>query len=301
MKASIGQLLLMFCLANFLLLTSTPVAEAKSEGRLSFAQALEAAGEYQLALLEYKRFLNGPRPNMPIATALLGSARCYLELGEWARGEATLQQLLDNHSTAPESVTATLLSADIPFFRGNFSLARSNYRQLQQAWSEAGRDADEVNWRIAWSYIEEGKLGPARHTLNRLPSSNARILSEELFRLEERPRYTPGLAGTFSAILPGAGQLYTGHPRSAGLAFLLNAAFIAASLEAFDRDLPVLGGILLAIELGWYGGNIYNAVNLAERNNRVSLEKGRRELRRRFGLAFGVDNRSGWVQLQGHF
>ncbi|PLX80996.1 MAG: hypothetical protein C0616_05900 [Desulfuromonas sp.] len=293
--------LILFCLTSILLLALALPARAEPPHPLSFAKDLETNDEYRLALLEYKRTLRTSLPEPMIAAAQLGIARCYLELGDWKRGEDALQKLLEDHPTAPESVPATLLLADIPFFRGDFSRARANYRQLQHSWSETVELKDQINWRIAWSYIEQGDLAPARHTLGRLQDPAARLLSDELLQLDQRPHYSPGLAGTLSAVLPGAGQLYTGHPRSACLALLLNVAFLAASLEAFDQEMPVLGGILLAVEIGWYGGNIYNALNLAERNNHVSLEKGRRDLRNRFGLSFGVDKRSGWLQLEGHF
>jgi hypothetical protein len=49
---------------------------------------------------------------------------------------------------------------------------------------------------------------------------------------------------------------------------LLNGLFIGATIESFDHDLYIVGGILSLIEMAWYGGNIYNAVNHAHQYNR---------------------------------
>jgi hypothetical protein len=62
------------------------------------------------------------------------------------------------------------------------------------------------------------------------------------------------------------------------VAFLLNGLTIWAAVEAFDQDLDVLGGVLVALELGWYSGNIYSAVNSAHKYNRKVRADFRRSL-----------------------
>ncbi|OPX40309.1 MAG: hypothetical protein B1H13_07790 [Desulfobacteraceae bacterium 4484_190.3] len=51
-------------------------------------------------------------------------------------------------------------------------------------------------------------------------------------------------------------------------AFLVNALFIWAAVESFHNDNNVVGGMLTFLELGWYSGNIYSAVNSAHKYNR---------------------------------
>ncbi|MCU0594722.1 MAG: hypothetical protein MUC98_04565, partial [Desulfobacterota bacterium] len=52
------------------------------------------------------------------------------------------------------------------------------------------------------------------------------------------------------------------------VAFLLNGLFIWATVEAFHQDQEVLGAVLGVIELGFYSGTIYSAVNSAHKHNR---------------------------------
>lgn len=74
---------------------------------------------------------------------------------------------------------------------------------------------------------------------------------------------SPALAGTLSAILPGAGQAYTGSWQSASMALILNALFLATTIELADKDLQaasLASGVVFSIT---YFGNVLNAVESA--------------------------------------
>ena len=102
----------------------------------------------------------------------------------------------------------------------------------------------------------------------------------------DRSQKSPRLAGTLSAVLPGAGQGYVGKWSDATLAFVLNGVFIWGSVEAFHQDEDVAGSFLLAMEATWYFGNIYNAVNGAQKFNRATDERFFDTVKIRYGLAF---------------
>ena len=80
-----------------------------------------------------------------------------------------------------------------------------------------------------------------------------------------------GVAGAF-AIIPGAGHVYCERYQDAFIAFLLNGVMIWATLEAFDNDNEGLGVLLALFEVGLYTGNIYSAVNCAQKHNRKQNE-----------------------------
>ena len=62
------------------------------------------------------------------------------------------------------------------------------------------------------------------------------------------------------------------------MALLLNGLTLWAAVEALDEDMDVLGGALLFLELGWYTGTIYSAVNSAHKRNKKVREDFRRDL-----------------------
>jgi tetratricopeptide (TPR) repeat protein len=98
------------------------------------------------------------------------------------------------------------------------------------------------------------------------------------------PKASPILAGSLSAILPGAGQLYVGRKSDALIAFIINAALIGGAYAAFENDEEVLGGVFVFFETSWYAGTIYNAVNSAHKRKR----NGTRKFLERFNLELGV-------------
>ena len=85
---------------------------------------------------------------------------------------------------------------------------------------------------------------------------------------EELPLKSAFLAGTLSAVIPGAGQLYNGRPWDALLSLVFTGAFGTATYFAFFHadsiPLGVLGAVFTA---GFYSGNIVNAVVDAKRIN----------------------------------
>ena len=98
--------------------------------------------------------------------------------------------------------------------------------------------------------------------------ANAQELALKSLEGERLPYKSPSTAGVLAAVLPGSGHVYCDRYKDGVVAFLLNGLFIWATLEAFDNDQEVLGGILGFLELGWYSGNIYSAVNTAHKYNR---------------------------------
>jgi hypothetical protein len=55
-------------------------------------------------------------------------------------------------------------------------------------------------------------------------------------------------------------------------------------VQAFHSDQDVLGGILTFMELGFYTGNIYSAVNAAHKHNRKVQNDFRESLKDRLDL-----------------
>lgn len=76
-------------------------------------------------------------------------------------------------------------------------------------------------------------------------------------------------AKILNAILPGAGYYYVGQKKSAVTSFLINALFIAAAYQLFDRGYIAGGIIVTSLEMGWYFGGINGAGLEAKQYNDV--------------------------------
>lgn len=77
----------------------------------------------------------------------------------------------------------------------------------------------------------------------------------------------------YNAILPGAGYLYIGQKNTALTSFVINALFIAAAYQFFDRGYPAAGLITASLETGWYFGGIYGAGLAAREHNQCLFQK----------------------------
>lgn len=84
-------------------------------------------------------------------------------------------------------------------------------------------------------------------------------------------------AQTLNAILPGAGYYYVGQKKSAITSFLINALFIAAAYQLFDRGYIAGGIIVTSLETGWYFGGINGAGIEAKQYNEILYDRLARE------------------------
>ena len=158
---------------------------------------------------------------------------------------------------------------------------------------------------VAWSYLDAGDRQAYRSAARALsPEAAARLAvlaavdDGEAFRatsaqldaaLREASGHahaeyrrargkSPTAAALLSAVLPGAGQAYAGSWQAAGIAFVLNAVLIGATVELADHEL-YLGAATTGLAASvFYVGNILNAADLAERRNDVASRPSYRAL-----------------------
>lgn len=218
--------------------------------RLSFANVLLEEGEFYRAITEYKRYLHENPDGLLRHEAELGIGLAYLEGGETERAWDALDRLIAQAPESPQAGSARL------------SLAGSLYQHK--------RYVTPLHLSGDLPLPEEERR--QFETLCRLrlnqPSPEPTPVEQDWFSLYRGlPRKNPALAGTLSAVLPGAGQLYARRPRDAFWAFTLNALFFSAAWYAFEHDEPVAGSLCGAFALIWYSGNIYNAIDGAHLTN----------------------------------
>ncbi|NOY12806.1 MAG: tetratricopeptide repeat protein [Deltaproteobacteria bacterium] len=281
-----------------LLLLLSPSTVFAAPDLFSFAESLAAENDHYRAITEYKRFLHYQPQDSRAPRAQLAIARSLIAGQRWRQSDAALEKVWQNYPDSPEAVQARRLYADSAFDRKDYAVARQRYRRLKQL---PGQTTQQVDYRIGLSYLEENRLQDAQQSFSSMSGTEAPELLEELENYRRLPRKSPQLAGTLSALLPGAGQLYTGRLKQAGVAFALNAAFIYGAIEAWNNENYTVSGILSLFEVGWYGGNIYNAMNNAHKYNREREEAFKQRLRNRGGLSLGIHRQMPWLQARFNF
>ncbi len=261
-------------------------------GRLDFADLLYRKGLYDLSELEYRRVLHSAsdarlrwRAGEGVTTSLMGrgehatalmvlrqfeplaqrpadrfslitrQGRAYALLGDPALSAQRLREAL----RLTTAVVPTPPPAQVARVRGELVLALIELERFDDA-------ADEVR-------ILEG----AGHTAAGL-SDQIRAAPEAL------PGRTPWLMGAMSAVVPGAGQAATGRYTDGVVALTLVGAFVAGAIASFRSEQYVVGGIVSFFGLGWYSGNVYGAMNAAERFNRDARRSFRSDVASRLVL-----------------
>ncbi len=87
----------------------------------------------------------------------------------------------------------------------------------------------------------------------------------DFYDLKKNPPYkSEAFAGILSAIIPGAGKIYTKEYGDGITAFLLTGLFAYLAYTNFEHDHPTRAWIFTALGAGFYAGNIYGSVSSAQ-------------------------------------
>ena len=255
------------------LLLTCMTALATENEQLGFAQHLFDQQEYYRAITEYERFLYLYPESDQAGLAKYQIAQCYFSGQQYEPALTRFEALRAEEAGSVLGLQAVFRTADSYYELGQYehvilSLKQLNHYQDQPAAQEAG------NVYAGVCYLRLADPNLASNSFSRVSKTSKNhahtlFLQQAIDRYRDLPQKTPWLAGTLSAVLPGAGQLYNGRPGDAFISFALNGVLLWATIESFDNDQYVAGSLLGAIELGWYAGNIYNAVSGSHKfNNR---------------------------------
>ena len=280
-------------LLHFTVLAQPVAAEERADLLWDFANQLYEKQDYYRALSEYQRFVFLFPEDYRVDQAKLRIGRCYRREGRADKGFSYLIRLFNDRADEPIGPEALLEMVAIREEQKRYPRAIYWAKHFIERYPDY-RELDSVHLRLAWLQIDSGRYEEATETLARiLPESKhyprARSLRQALQQRPELGRRSPRMAGALSAVLPGSGHFYAGRPGQAASSFLLNALFITGAVLAFENDSPVLGGILVFFEVGWYVGGIQSAAQAAREENQREEGKYRRELKEKYRLSFGLE------------
>jgi len=260
---------------------------------LSFANALLAEKDYYRAITEYKRFLHLFPSNPEADAARYAVGLAYFRGEKWEPAIEAFRNVQATDENGECGKRAQLMIGEAAYHSGDYPAALDAFDAFARNHSSDDLSPDAA-MRATQCLFLLGKTRLAQAQAVRMTeqhSTDGRIaeLLQEMKDSDNLPRKSAALAGSLSAILPGAGQLYTERPRDAGISFLLNSSLIALAIIAFQNDEPVAGGILSVVELSWYAGNIYGAVNGAQKFNRSQRQRFIEKLDFKCGIMRGAN------------
>lgn len=236
-------------------------------------------------------------------------ALTLMKQGEYYRAITEWKRLIHFFPESPQAAVAKVKIGRALILGGKPGEGVAHLKPLAE-----GSGGDSARYLLALGYLEQGKNRPYPLRTDSLSHAFAslREISENwpgkkpvggfLKAMEappSLPEKSPFLAGSLSAVLPGAGSFYTGRVAEGALALFLNAAMIYSTAEAVKKERRTLGAFLGTFALAFYGGSIYAAANGAHKFNSDAKAAYLKQQRAKFGL---IPQRGGLAGVfQGRF
>ena len=280
------------------------------ESVIGFANHLLAEGDAYRAVTEYQAFIFFFPRNPRIWEAWFYMGRAYRDQGLWDDALTVFRKVaLSAPEESPWTNEAALEIGRTLVDAGRQESAATAMEGIARSPRWEGI-REQALYMAAWARMDAGDFDGALLTLQEIPSDGPLGIRSSALRdavTDERGRIqrrSPLIAGTLSAILPGSGHAYIGKPKEALTSFLLNAAFIAGAVIAFQDGYYVSGGLLSLFELSWYFGGITTAVDGARSFNRDREKAWIEDLKNRLGPeanASASKRTMGGLRLTVHF
>jgi TolA-binding protein len=257
-----------------------------AEQLLMFAEQLMREGEYFRAITEYRRFLFY-YPEDPRRAMVHFSIGLAFYRGEsYVEALRTFQEVTQQYPNTAYGKQAWLWQGESLIKQGQYTTAEGIFKAITEQFP-SDRIGQQARYQRAWALLYQRRWRNAATQFQQVaPDSDlyqsAQLLAQEALVGERLPTKSPVLAGMFSGLFPGGGQLYNGRLGDALLAFFLNSLFIIGAIEAIHSDAPAIAGVLSFFEAGWYAGNVYGAINGAHKYNRHTTETFLANLANRF-------------------
>ena len=234
-----------------------------------FADYLYSLGEYSMASEEYLRIIySHDRDTLACPLASLHLARCWQELG---RGEDALSLytfLYRNLSDADLRAGAMMGAGSVLEESGNLDYARELFADAADV-SENPRTAARARIMASLIYARMGNWAASSEELSIQSSTGgpysdlSASLAAKVAEGEFLSRRSPLWCGISSALLPGSGQMISGHYTDGIIALGINGALAWLFVESLDEGNTTTSVLLGWLGLSFYGGNIYGGSRAA--------------------------------------
>lgn len=239
-----------------------------ADDRFAYATDRYEKGDFTAAAFGFDQFLFFHPKDARVDTAKLRLGLCRVQAGETEQAK-DLFEAVSRTGAPPSDALAVLLLSRLSVREESLDEARMWLDNLLRFYSQD--DIKEMAlWQGGWLSLRQGALDRATSYWRHLPEPSLTEAKAAYKAWEDRPvsgRKSPGIAAVMG-VVPGGGYLYTGRKQAAATAFVLNVGLGVAAFQCFEEDLPVLGGLLSLVTVGFYGGSLKGGIAAAHATNR---------------------------------
>lgn len=287
-RAIIFCLILLFFFCTSIFIRASQASKPDPEIKYGWIEYLFNQGETVMTINEGLRFIYFYPTHKFSDNVRMFIGKSYLKDNDFDKAIKIFRGLSEGASRQEIREEAKLWLCNSLLKQGKYSAARQTCDEFLNRYPHSLLK-DRVQYQKAWSFLKEWRWEDAENTFRKIdPNSRFFSVSQEIIKdtqeLSRQKGKSPITAGIISIIFPGSGYIYTGKWQTGITALIVNGAFIGASIEAFDNDLPILGSIIGLLEIGWYSGTIYGSIQGAKSYNYKFREEKLRSINQRFTL-----------------
>lgn len=263
----------------FLIISTSVSAQTAIETQYKYADDLYKNKLYFDAITEFKRLLFFDEQKQYSYEANFKIGKSYKQGARW--DDAIKYFTLADMNAKEDSQK---FNAQIEIVKVNI-LRRTTDRALQLL-DTLDNDfrflnkKNEINYWRGWAYMFADNWKNASSCFAAIDSQHElKMLSDTI----DKEKYSVSLAKILSFIIPGAGQVYTGHYFSGALSFAWNVLFGYLTIDSFI-DNRVFDGIMTGslLWMRFYKGNYKNAEKFAQEENLKIINKAYRYLKEEY-------------------
>ncbi len=237
--------------------------QLNKDRQFEYATYLYKNGEYYRAITEYKRLIFFSPQGELAETATLQIGRSYLAGSRIDDAIKFWEQQLENRELPGDKLEQMKILLGISLLDLNqtdiFSFRETNITKAMTLFKTL--EPTSQNTRLFQTFTTE-------------------------WQNRDVDKKSPWLAGTMSAIIPGAGSYYNGRYLEGTYAFFLTALFYLAARDAIGNDQNELGALFGLVTVGFYGGSIYTAINGTYKLNDKRESEELLRIRQKHGIWF---------------
>lgn len=245
-----------------LLLIPALFAQDALQGQYRLSDSLYKNEKYFDAITELKRLLFFDNEQRYAYDASVLIAQCYRQGGKYTDAIEWFTKAEMNALNKEDIPYVQLEKIKIHILRRNTMQA---LKEVDQLFQSAG-DTSNANYWKGWGYIFNDEWDKGAEYFSRSSNGNElKLISEQT----SSKLYNKTTAKIMSYIIPGAGQIYTGHYFKGLLSLGWNILWGYTAINAFNAD-RIFDGVAVTslLWLRFYNGNITNAEKFATEENR---------------------------------
>lgn len=223
--------------------------------RLQFGNYLYHENDFLRASNEFKEYLKFNNND----TVQFKYADCFYKIGRFSEAADNFKVLMFGSSLSEE---AKLLFYQSNFFLNDFKSFRE--LTLNQNYISVKYRNEVERLKYSTYFFDNSFLPDENLILNPFPDSVQSQLSN-FYNQKKFPKYKRiTTAALLSALVPGAGKIYTGNIGDGITAFVATALSAYLAYDNFKSDHQFRGWLFTGLAAFFYGGNIYGSAASAQ-------------------------------------